>query len=339
MFADIVLLVVSLGVILTGAGIFTNAVEWLGKKLLLSEGAVGSVLAAVGTALPETMVPIVALIGGKAGAEDVGIGAILGAPFMLGTIAFFVIGASSLFFRQRRQRSDLKIDCSVINRDLNFFLMAYVVAISAAFLPWRGTRIAIVVFLLFAYFYYLINTFKNCGSTGDHDLSPLFFARRTGDPSMFLIVMQIITALAAITLGAHFFVDSLSEISIRIGIPALLLSLVITPIATELPEKFNSIIWVRDGKDTLAMGNVTGAMVFQSSIIPVIGIAFTKWEISSLAVGSAVLALLSAILVKITIWRYGKVRVRVMLTGGVLYLIFLGFIVWAWVSGHSALLS
>ncbi len=87
------------------------------------------------------------------------------------------------------------------------------------------------------------------------------------------------------------------------------------------------------------MGNVTGAMVFQSSVIPVIGIAFTKWEISSLAVGSAVLALLSGILVKITVWRYGKVRVRVMLTGGVLYLIFLGFIIWAWVSGHSALLS
>ena len=38
----------------------------------------------------------------------------------------------------------------------------------------------------------------------------------------------------------------------------MLLALVIAPIATELPEKFNSLIWVRQGKDTLAMGNITG---------------------------------------------------------------------------------
>ncbi len=42
--------------------------------------------------------------------------------------------------------------------------------------------------------------------------------------------------------------------------------LLVAPIATELPEKFNAVIWIRQGKDTLAMGNITGAMVFQASI-------------------------------------------------------------------------
>ena len=39
-------------VILAGAELFTNGIEWFGLKLGLAEGAVGSVLAAVGTALP-----------------------------------------------------------------------------------------------------------------------------------------------------------------------------------------------------------------------------------------------------------------------------------------------
>jgi len=57
----------------------------------------------------------------------------------------------------------------------------------------------------------------------------------------------------------------------------LLLSLLIIPIATELPEKVNSILWIRKQKDTLAFGNITGAMVFQGTLLPAIGISLTPW--------------------------------------------------------------
>ena len=60
---EYLLLILSFAVILTGALLFTNAIEWLGHKLNLGEGAVGSILAAVGTAMPETLIPIVAIIG------------------------------------------------------------------------------------------------------------------------------------------------------------------------------------------------------------------------------------------------------------------------------------
>ena len=64
-----------------------------------AKGAVGSVLAAVGTALPETIIPLIAILiqGGEAG-DEVGIGAILGAPFMLSTLAIFVCGISVVIF-------------------------------------------------------------------------------------------------------------------------------------------------------------------------------------------------------------------------------------------------
>src|SRR3977135_258203 len=105
--ADVVVLLGALLVILLGAELFTNGIEWFGKKLELAEGAVGSVLAAVGTALPETMIPIIAILfsGGEA-ANAVGIGAILGAPFMLSTLSLLVTGVAVMLVARRRRPSD-----------------------------------------------------------------------------------------------------------------------------------------------------------------------------------------------------------------------------------------
>src|SRR3989449_7327381 len=87
---------IALVLILVAAEVFTNGVEWIGENLGLSEGAVGSVLAAVGTALPETLLPLVAILIGHASGKEIGIGAILGAPFMLSTLAMFVLGTAVL---------------------------------------------------------------------------------------------------------------------------------------------------------------------------------------------------------------------------------------------------
>src|ERR671917_681101 len=100
---NVLLLAASFAVILAGALLFTNAVEWAGHRLEIGEGATGSLLAAVGTAMPETLIPIVAIIGGAEGSEDVAIGAIIGAPFLLATIAMALVGISALTFKGRRE--------------------------------------------------------------------------------------------------------------------------------------------------------------------------------------------------------------------------------------------
>ena len=62
---NILMLFLALGIILLGATVFTNGLEWFGKKMNLSDGAVGSIFAAIGTALPETLVPIIAILFGS----------------------------------------------------------------------------------------------------------------------------------------------------------------------------------------------------------------------------------------------------------------------------------
>src|SRR5918998_4861510 len=128
---DVVLLAASFAVILAGALMFTNAVEWAGHRLEMGEGATGSLLAAVGTAMPETLIPIVAIIGGAEGAEDVAIGAIIGAPFLLATIAMALVGISALIFRRRREQgTELRAHVETLDRDLIFFLIFFAAGIA-----------------------------------------------------------------------------------------------------------------------------------------------------------------------------------------------------------------
>ncbi len=326
MLKDIGFLLASLGIILLGAEAFTNGIEWMGKRLGLGAGAVGSILAAVGTALPETMVPVIAIVfgGGDAHATQVGVGAILGAPFMLSTLAFFISGVAALSLRVGgRRREYMLVDKSIIQRDLRFFLISYTVAILVSFFPTHAPKTVAAIFLFAAYCYYAFQTIRDGAGVDEGELSPLYLAPRAHEPRGSVIGVQVLGALVLIVVGARYFVSSVEHLSYMWGIPAFVLSLIITPIATELPEKFNSVIWIRQGKDTLALGNITGAMVFQSSIIPAIGILLTPWQLEPLAKVSAGLALLAAAVPFLLVRYQGKIRPAQLLTGGLFYLVFL----------------
>ena len=139
-------------------------------------------------------------------------------------------------------------------------------------------------------------------------------------------------ALGCIVAGAFFFVDGVEQVAAALGVDELLLALVVAPIATELPEKFNSIIWVRQNKDTLSMGNITGAMVFQSTIPTFVALVFASsaWHIgegSYTAFASAGIAFLSTAAIFIPLARRGSLRGRNLLVGGVFYLVFLALVV------------
>ncbi len=319
----LIYLIGGLALILLSAEIFTNGIEWLGKKLKLSEGAVGSVLAAVGTALPESMIPVIAILFGTGEASrEIGIGAILGAPFMLATLALSITGIAALVYTvDGKRREHMIIDHSVIKRDLGFFLLVYSLAILAAFLPSKY-KLPVAILLVLTYFFYVARTLRNGDTLGEAELKPLHFAKRQQEPASPVIILQVLTALGGIIAGAHLFVDGIKHVAELLHISPFVLSIFIAPIATELPEKFNSLIWVRQGKDTLALGNITGAMVFQSSIIPALGIALTPWALSDLALISALLALAGAGLVYLNLQLKKTIRPITLVFTGALYVVF-----------------
>jgi cation:H+ antiporter len=327
----IIELVLSLAVILGAAILFTNAVEILGERLNLGAGPVGSLLAAVGTALPETMIPIVAILGavilgtGGAAAGEIGIGAILGAPFLLATLALFIVGGAGLIYRGRRKTgSEITVDRQTAIPDLVFFLPCFALAAAAGIVPLPLIlKILLAVILLAAYVFYVVRTLKKDDEEEEGETPSNLTLWPSSSPApTWAVAAQLLGTIAVMAAGAHFFVGAIEHISVAVGIPAGLIALVLAPLATELPEKFNSVLWLRENKDTLAVGNITGAMVFQSTIPVSIGILFTPWQLDFLSSLAAVFAILSGIVFLGFLLRRAPLRAFVMLGAGSLYIVF-----------------
>jgi cation:H+ antiporter len=296
----LLLLIFSFAVILAGALLFTNAIEWIGHRISLGEGAVGSLLAAVGTALPETLIAIVALVGATK-SEEVAIGAIVGAPFLLATLAMGLVGLTAYLYRRKRaQGIELRAHVPTLDRDLAFFMVFFALALALGFGAPEAIRVPAGIIGVAAYFAYVAFTIRNPGPLQpDETLNPLIILRggsRSEEPPLGPSIVQCLIGLAAMIGGAHLFVEELLHVAEDLGVEAIVLSLILAPLATELPEKVNSFFWVREGKDALALGNITGAMVFQSTIPVGIGLIFTDWELGGDAAVSVALGLAGGLL-------------------------------------------
>lgn len=357
-----ILLVGSFLMLLIGAEVFTNGVEWLGHRLDISESATGSILAAVGTALPETMIPTIAIIQAKWGggtqgaANEVGVGAILGAPFMLATIAMFLVGGSVLYFQGRRQfGAEMHLNTVSTRRDLSFFLVGYALAFIAALIHNRSVKVLIAVVLVLLYLVYVYRSLTSgefieeeglddlhLGEAVERVVKPLPLVENNrayaSDPHTLLVFGQSLLALGLIIGGAHVFVIEVQWVSRAVlGMPAAVVALLLAPLATELPEKFNSILWIARDKDTLALGNITGAMAFQGTLPVTLGILFTSWNLSLfwgttafLNGFSAILAIIGGGILYLRVRGVGERNLdpRPFLLGGLFYLLFIAVLVY-----------
>lgn len=317
-------------VILIAAEVFTNALEHLGEKLKISEGVTGSLFAAVGTALPETMVPLLALMAGTSNVhvnEEIGVGAILGAPLMLSTLSISLMALAVL--KKRGAHGHFMPERTGLTRDLNFFLAAFAFSAVALFVPHQQTaiRAAIGFTLVLTYFIYIMLTLRASAHLvkeghGTEAEEKMFLCRLGLPQNMPVILFQLALGLALLVAGAKGFIHGVESASQLLGITPLLLSLLIIPIATELPEKVNSILWIRRHKDTLAFGNITGAMVFQGTLLPAIGIMLTPWEPRQEVLAGIVITLLAALWLRLMVSR-GQLKVWHLAANGAMYITYL----------------
>ncbi len=292
------LFVVSVVVTLGGCALFTNGIEWLGKRLNISEGAVGSVFAAIGTTLPETSIPIIAIFFGATRQEtEVGLGAILGAPFMLSTLVIPILAGLLLFYaRLGKRTAHFRLDYGEVRTDLTFFAIGYGVGLASVFVPSRVAHAAAAVGLISLYIYYMKVKF---GAPSEEEgegaaLEPLLFAKSARTPPYGMIALQGLLGLVGLIVGAHLFVTAAETIAGSLAVSPLILALLIAPLATELPEMSNSFLWLYRKKDRLAVSNVTGAMVFQGTFPVSVGLLGTDWALAPNAMVTMILAMVAA---------------------------------------------
>lgn len=314
---------------------FINAVEWLGAHLNVGKMAVGTLLAAIGTALPESVVTFVAVVfGGGGHGKDIGVGAAMGGPLALSTIAYAVVGVVLLSNRRRRRRwsearsapsgrapespsggsgadpsastgtsapgaptepppeADLQVESRRLARDQTWFLSVFVVKVGLGLVaftikPWLGL-------LFFAtYTVYFFRELGNREGAGETEgLAPLKLQPGRATPSTTAVLIQTVATLAVIFGASQLFVHQLEWAGPQLGLTATVTALLLSPVATELPEVMNAILWVRQGKTDLALANISGAMMIQATVPSGLGILFTPWKFDAplIAAGAVTMA-------------------------------------------------
>lgn len=315
-------LLIAVIVIYYSCELFINGIEWFGKKFNISESAVGTILAAFGTALPESVVTFVAVaVNSSTEQKDIGVGAALGGPLVLGTIAYAVVGVCILLFRRSRELgTDIGIDSKKLSRDQVWFVSIFIFKVLLglwifSFKPVLG------LFFLAAYALYFYKEMREEASDDLRDLEPLKFQPSKLEPDTSWVLLQTGLSLILIFGSSQVFVKNLELVSSFWGISPLIVSLLLSPVATELPEILNAVIWVRQGKETLALGNISGAMMIQATVPSAFGIFFTPWLFDAHLLWSGVVTLL-AIFYLLSVLSKDKLSPERLIYAGFGYLIF-----------------
>jgi cation:H+ antiporter len=314
----------SAGAIYLACEYFVNGIEWCGMRLNLGATAVGSVLAAFGTALPESAVTFVAVVfGATPEQKDLGVGAAMGGPLVLATLAYAVVGLALMMNRRRlgRATTEVKVDHARMSRDQAAFLGVFVVKVALGLLafavkPWLG------VLFLAAYAVYVWREIRDSDTAPEEEeLEPLSIRPNAAEPALGWAVLQALIALVVIGVASHVFVAQLEAIGTALRWPPHLVALLLSPVATELPETMNALIWVRQGKERLALANISGAMMIQATIPSALGIFFTPWRFDGPLLVSGIVTALAILLLWVA-FRRGAVNGRTLLGVSSLYALF-----------------
>jgi cation:H+ antiporter len=217
---------------------------------------------------------------------------------MLSTLVLPILAMLLLLYARLGKRpAHFKLDYGEVRADLLFFLIAYSLALACVFVPIKPLHVAVAIGLILLYIYYMRMKFSAVDEEGQpsSELEPLVLAPRSRQPSFPMIGIQGILGLVGLVAGAHLFVTAAKSLSAELSVSPLLLALLIAPLATELPEMSNSFLWLYRKKDRLAVGNVTGAMVFQGTFPVSVGLVGTQWTLDTTALATMVLAVVAMV--------------------------------------------
>jgi cation:H+ antiporter len=328
---SVILFLVCAGIIYLACEYFVNGVEWVGRRLNLGSTTTGTVLAAFGTALPESAVTFVAVVFGHDEAQrNIGVGAAVGGPLVLSTISYAVVGIVLLLSRRKLKRRHvcLEADCTRLSRDQGWFLLIFIISIALGLIDFSFKR-WLGVALFAAYGVYVWREMRNDSpSADDHEeLEPLKFRRHDPNPGLGWASVQTLSALFVIAIASRVFVGQLQTLGTGLGISAQFVALLLSPVATELPETLNAVIWVRQGRERLALANISGAMMIQATVPAGLGLLFTTWRFDGALVAAGITTTV-AITLLWAVFRRRVVSATTLVPIGGLYLLFAAAVVW-----------
>ncbi|MEU1594607.1 sodium:calcium antiporter [Streptomyces sp. NPDC005708] len=341
-----VLLIVCAVAIYLSCEWFVNAVEWLGERLNVGKTAVGTILAAFGTALPESVVTLVAVTtGGTEEAKNIGVGAAMGGPLALATVAYGVTGAVLLLKRRKERTSALvaaggvgpdrfdpqalgsEKDMKRLAKDQKWFLPIFIVKVALGLVAFAfKPALGLLFFAAYAVYFWREIRGGQAEDGEEEELEPLKFQPKAVSPATWAVIAQTLVTLVVIFFASQLFVKQLDAIGPMLGLSASVTALLLSPIATELPEIMNAIIWVRQGKTKLALANISGAMMIQATVPSGLGLLFTTWHFDGALLWSGLITMAAIVYLLLTMRAHKLTPARLAVAAGFYVLFALGLI-------------
>src|SRR5580698_8464764 len=291
---NVLLFLLCAGAIYLSCEYFVNGVEWVGRRLGIGATATGTVLAA------------------------------FGGPLVLSTISYAVVGLVlwSSRHKLRRGNTELQLDTLRLSSDQAWFLLIFIVVLALGLMSFPFKRwLGILLFGAYALYVWREITAGHGREHEDEPLEPLKFRPRNPNPSLAWASLQTLIALLVIAVASHSFVDQLESIGTHLGVSPQLVALILSPVATELPETLNALIWVRQGRERLALANISGAMMIQATVPSALAIFATPWLFDPPLVIAASTASAAVVLLWL-MFRRQRVSGMSLIPLGLLYVLF-----------------
>jgi len=316
------LLLSGIAITFLGGLLFTNAIEYVGHKARWTGSFTGAVVAPLFTSMPELIIFLVALYvyGGDIG-EKIGVGTILGQPFMAATIIFPTMFLVALAGYLLKRRHDLVLEVErILVIPYIIFTVLYPLVL-LPLLPIGYGKYAASAVLLLSYILYTGIMFRSKSmliSEAEEIYLKRVFRKGSWIP---MVALQLTIAVALLIMGSRTLVSGIDDASKNLDVSPIALAILVTPLAAVLPESITAVIWTFRGKDTLAVAAMIGEKVLYSTFYPAIGLILTEWEIDSHAILSVIIVEITSLIILYHVWK-GKLTLDVAAIGLGGYMVF-----------------
>ena len=246
---NFVLFVIAMGVLIWGADLIIQQSERIALKFKIPEFIIGATLIALGTSLPEMAASIAASYNGK---PDIAIANVIGSNILNITL---VLATVFLIAKNINPNRDFfaKDSTWALVPVLVFILMI----IDGVISRFDAT---LLLLLMGAYLLFLLQDAKNIPEDNLEDLDENTFSWASTIP-------LLIGAFILVVIGAHFTVESASEIAKSFGISEWIIGIIMISLGTSLPELVVSISAALKGKVDMAIGNIIGSNMANTTVV------------------------------------------------------------------------
>jgi len=246
---DFVIFVIAMGILIWGADLIINQSERIALKFKIPEFIIGATLIALGTSLPEMAASVAASMNGK---PDIAIANVIGSNVLNITL---VLATVFLISKKINPTRDFfaKDSTWALVPVLVFVLMIIDGMISRF-------DAALLLLLMGAYLLFLLQDAK---SIPEEDLEDL----DEGTFSWAKVIPVLFGGFILVIIGAHFTVESASEIARDFGISEWIIGIIMISLGTSLPELVVSISAAMKGKVDMAIGNIIGSNMANTTVV------------------------------------------------------------------------